>query len=418
MAKQKNKSRYFAKISLGIMGAGFLLTIPFQDSIIVRLLQGGFEAGLVGGLADWFAVTALFRHPFGIPIPHTALLPKKRTTMVNGLISMLENNWLTKSSIQEKLKQIKFTDKLMQIAEKELNSDAFSKRIGSILHQVISHVNPEKVAPIIEKELKKYMLSFDVRGFLQSLVNQAVNKDLDGKALDYVLMETEKWMAKEDTKRKIGVMAKQMLDNTEADGFLKMALHSFSNLINEEKLGNMLQPFFLKRIVLLQEQDNPYRQLILARIRKELEGLKEREELMADISNWKNEFVSSWSPTDQITKSLEQFQNKLLQLTEEKEFIEKHVLAFIREFIEKIKADPEKIERIENWIQTQIYYFIEKNHSKIGILVKENLDKLDNETLINLMENNVGKDLQWIRVNGAICGFLIGIILTTFKLLV
>ncbi|MGP7817296.1 DUF445 domain-containing protein [Niallia sp. 01092] len=418
MSKQKNKSRYFAKISLGIMGAGFLLTIPFQDSIIGRLLQGGFEAGLVGGLADWFAVTALFRHPFGIPIPHTALLPKKRATLVNGLISMLENNWLTKESIQKKLKQIKFTDKLLQIAEKELNSDGFYKRIGSMLHQAISYVNPEKIAPIIEKELKKHILSFDVKNFLQSLVNQAINRNLDEKALNYVLVETEKWLAKEDTKRKIGVMAKQMLDNTKADGFLKMALHSFSNLINEEKLGNMLQPFFLKRIALLQESDNPYRHLILARVHKELESVQDRAELIADINEWKDEMVSSWSPTEQITKSLEQFQNKLLLLTEDKEFIEKHVLTFIRDFIDGIKADPEKLDRMENWIQAQISYFIENNHSKIGMLVKENLDKLDNETLIHLMEQNVGKDLQWIRVNGAICGFLIGIVLAIFKAIV
>ena len=73
------------------------------------------------------------------------------------------------------------------------------------------------------------------------------------------------------------------------------------------------------------------------------------------------------------------------------------------------------MESIENWIQKQILYYLDMNHSKIGVLVKENLDKLDNETLINMMENSVGKDLQWIRVNGAICGFTIGIILTILK---
>ncbi|MGB3892347.1 MAG: DUF445 family protein, partial [Priestia megaterium] len=64
----KKKSKHLAVISLAIMGVGFVATMPFGDSIWGRLLQGGFEAGLVGGLADWFAVTALFRHPLGIPI--------------------------------------------------------------------------------------------------------------------------------------------------------------------------------------------------------------------------------------------------------------------------------------------------------------------------------------------------------------
>lgn len=73
-----------ATISLAIMGVGFVATMPFGDSIWGQLLQGGFEAGLVGGLADWFAVTALFRHPLGIPIPHTALLPKTGSVLQKG----------------------------------------------------------------------------------------------------------------------------------------------------------------------------------------------------------------------------------------------------------------------------------------------------------------------------------------------
>ncbi|MFT8320610.1 MAG: DUF445 domain-containing protein [Bacillus sp. (in: firmicutes)] len=415
MVKQEKKSRYFAKISLGVMGAGFLISIPFQDTLIGRLLQGGFEAGLVGGLADWFAVTALFRHPLGIPIPHTALLPKNRDKMIKALVSILENDWLTKESIQGKIKQIKMTDKLMQAVEKELESDKFNKGIQSILHQAITYVNPEKIAPFIEKELKKYILSLDVTNFLSSIVNQVLKRKLDEKGLDYVLVETEKWLEKDDTKAKIGVMAKQMLDNTEADGFLKMALHSFNNLINAEKLGNILQPFLLKRIVLLREADNPYRHLILSRIRKELNSIQDKKELVDDLNNWLEETVNSWSAADQITAILKQFQHKLILLAHDKAFINQYVLSFIKNFLDEIKENPEKINQIENWIQKQIFYLIEKNHSKIGVLVKENLEKLDNKTLIDIMENNVGKDLQWIRVNGAVCGFIIGIILTIFK---
>jgi uncharacterized membrane-anchored protein YjiN (DUF445 family) len=418
MKKREKKSKYFAKISLAVMGAGFLITTFFQDNLVGRLLQGGFEAGLVGGLADWFAVTALFRHPLGIPIPHTALLPKNRNRMIRALISMLENDWLTKESIQGKIKQIKFTDKLLQIAKKELSTNRLNKAIGSLLFEAVSHANLEKLTPFIVGEIKKNIRSINVAGLLESVVHQAINKKLDEKALDYVLTETEKWMEKEETKVKIGIMAKQLLDNTEADGFLKMAINSFSNLINAEKLGNLLQPFILKRIVLLQEGDNPYRYLILTRIRKELVNVQEREELIVAINDWKETLINDWKPTEQITIILEQLQSKLLVLTQDEDFIDKYVLTFIKDLLEKIEDSQEKINGIEDWIQKQIYYFIDQNHAKIGILVKENLEKLDNETLIDLMENNIGKDLQWIRVNGAICGFFIGVVLTIFEALV
>ena len=415
MIKKGKKSNYLAKISLGVMSAGFLMTIPFQETFMGRLLQGGFEAGLVGGLADWFAVTALFRHPMGIPIPHTALLPKNRDRMIIALISMLEKDWLTKESIKEKIKQINFADKLIQITEKELSAVALKRRISSILNEIINFVNLEKIAPFIEKELKEYLHTLKVEKFLQSIITQALNRKLDEKALNYTLTEIEKWMSKEETKRKIGIMAKQLLDNTEADGFLKVAISTFRNLITEEKLGNMLQPFMLKRIILLQRDDNPYRHLILSRIREELEGMQDKGKLMVEINNWKKTQVNNWSAVDQITEILKQLQKKLILLVEDEEFIDRYVISFIQNFINSILETPEKMESIENWIQKQILYYLDKNHSKIGVLVKENLEKLDNETLINMMENNIGKDLQWIRVNGAICGFSIGIILTIFK---
>ncbi|MDP4087252.1 MAG: DUF445 family protein, partial [Bacillota bacterium] len=113
MSNRTKKSQYLASISLAIMGIGFVITIPFQHSLWGSIIQGGFESGLVGGLADWFAVTALFRHPLGIPIPHTALLPKNRKRITATIISMLENDWLTKESIREKIASIHFTEKLL-----------------------------------------------------------------------------------------------------------------------------------------------------------------------------------------------------------------------------------------------------------------------------------------------------------------
>ena len=97
------------------------------------LLHGGFEAGLVGGLADWFAVTALFRHPLGLPIPHTALLPNNRKRMTNGLVSMLKNDWLSKESIQEKVKHIAFTEKLIAIFVKQIETDTFRKGLIKLI---------------------------------------------------------------------------------------------------------------------------------------------------------------------------------------------------------------------------------------------------------------------------------------------
>src|SRR3954451_21440784 len=154
MSKKRNKSQHLAKISLAVMGIGFVATFPFQNSLWGTILQGGFEAGLVGGLADWFAVTALFRHPLGLPIPHTALLPKNRKRIIAAIISMLENDWLTKESIRKKVSSIPFTEKLFNIAEKALTGQPVRNGMIKLIEHFLQSVDSKKLAPIIEVELK------------------------------------------------------------------------------------------------------------------------------------------------------------------------------------------------------------------------------------------------------------------------
>jgi uncharacterized membrane-anchored protein YjiN (DUF445 family) len=418
MEKRDKRSRHLAAISLAIMGAGFLATMPFQDSLIGKLLMGGFEAGLVGGLADWFAVTALFRHPMGIPIPHTALLPKNRDKVTRALINMLENDWLTKESIMDKFKQIHILDKIFETVEKELHSESVKKSIQSFSLDVVKKIDVERFAPSIEQEIKGFLLSADTSDILQKASNHVLSKEYEAAAFNYVLKETEKWASQDEAKMVLGKLGKQAIDTTEADGLLKFAIQSFSNMITEEKVGNILQSFILKRMKNLQQEDNRYRHMILEKVRKELGSVNEREALMSEIQAWKNKMVEDMDLTGQIRGVLAKSKNRVIAFIETDSFVDDTVTPIVKRFIDEIKEDDGKVSAIESWLHAKIAGLIERNHSKIGKLVRENLDKLDTETLIDMMENNIGKDLQWIRVNGAVCGFLIGIGLTIFKLVV
>lgn len=408
-----NKSKHLAGISLAVMGTGFAATIPFQGTIAGEFLQGGFEAGLVGGLADWFAVTALFRHPFGIPIPHTALLPKNRSRMIKALVHTIENDWLSKESIQTKLTQINMTEKLMPILEKELQSDSFKKTMKSLIIQMIESVDLEKLAPLIQKQLKGYLTADVIMKLLQALIKQVLERKYDEKSFDYLLVKIEEWASRHDQREEFGRFAMRAIDNGEADGFLQFAIKSFRNMINEEKLGKILQDIILNVIRGLRRPDSEYRQAILGRIRKELLGIQENHALLEEIDR----LILEWDPSEKLTTILKKTQDKALAYVEEGTVIDDHLMPFAATFLENIRRDQEKTDAIENKIQEQIALFIEKNHSKIGKLVEENLNKLDDEKLIDMIENNVGKDLQWIRVNGAVCGFFIGIVLTGVKML-
>jgi uncharacterized membrane-anchored protein YjiN (DUF445 family) len=415
MLKGTKKSQHLATISLAVMGIGFIATIPLQHSLWVTILQGGFEAGLVGGLADWFAVTALFRHPLGLPIPHTALLPKNRQRITATIISMVENEWLTKESIRKKIAGFRFTEKLLSIIDQELNSQTLRVTIIKVIQHLIRSIDSEKLAPIVEQELKIKLSELNIKKYLVLITDQITKRKYDEKAFDYILNEIEEWSQRDSTKYRLGSMAVDAIENIKADGFMQFALKSFSNLVNEEKLGNIIQNLIQKGVDSFQDPNNQNRHTLLMYVNNKLQNIKNDENLLKELDGLKIQLLTEWKPEEKIIDFLNQLKHKANVYVEESMFFDSFILPLLEKGLDNIKTDEEKVDGIETWLKQQISNFVEKNHSKIGKLVEENLEKLDDRTLINMIETNVGKDLQWIRVNGAVCGFIIGLFLISIK---
>ncbi len=417
MFNKKGKSEHLATISLAVMAVGFIATIPLPPSFLRTILQGGFEAGLVGGLADWFAVTALFRHPLGLPIPHTALLPKNRSKIIAKIISMLENDWLTKESIREKIATIPFAEKIFALLDKELSSEPVKTRIIALIHHLIKMIEIKKVGPIIEKELKSGLQQIEIKHYLPLLIDQITIRKYDEKTLDFILNEIDDWAKKDSTKYRLGGLAVDAIENIKADGFMQFALKSFTNLVNEEKLGNIIQSLILKGVDSYRDPYNQNRITLMGHIQLKLQSLKSDEKIHHELEQFKSQLIERWELGGKISEFLTGIQQKAYEFVEQPSFYDEYILPIIRNSLTEIRTNHARIEQLETWIKKQISIFVDKNHSKIGKLVEENLEKLDTETLIYMIETNLGKDLQWIRVNGAVCGFLIGLVLVGIKAL-
>lgn len=245
--------------------------------------------------------------------------------------------------------------------------------------------------------------------FLQLLSTQLLKEQFDQRVLDHILKKAETWLKQEQTSQRLGTVSMNLLNKIELDGILQFALNSIKNILSEEKLGNIVKKLLLSGIHSLQDSNDQNRAALILYIRKEIQGINENSELLEGIEKWKNQLLENWEPDETITNMLIHIQKNVLELIETQSFMDIYLIPLINHTLGKIK---ERNTNIDNWIQNQIVNLIENNHSQIGNLVQENLDKLDDETLIDMMENNIGKDLQWIRVNGAVCGFIIGIILT------
>src|SRR5690349_24039789 len=134
--------RQVGNVSLAIAVAGAVAAHvglrggPFADALWLRIVGAGFEAAVVGGLADWFAVTALFRHPLGLPIPHTAIIPARRAKIIDSITAMIQEEWLSPTVIQARLARLSPSALVMDW----LRDQAHMARLASPVRDLLSRL--------------------------------------------------------------------------------------------------------------------------------------------------------------------------------------------------------------------------------------------------------------------------------------
>lgn len=413
----KRNTRHMAAVSLGIMAAGFLITVPFDAIPWVRFIRSGFEAGLVGGLADWFAVTALFRHPLGIPIPHTAILPNNREKVTKGLVSTVQNELLSKDSIRDKMKQLALVSRLLNGVEARLRTEEGTAAIVGVSSFAVQSFPWERLAPVLEREINRRVEAVDLASLASGLVEYGFANQWDGKALDFVLDFAEEYINRESTVLQMGQMASDAIGRIQAGGFMGFALNAFAGFMSEEKLGETIRQLLQGQIRELRQADNPTRVGLSAAAREKLGTLLARPETKEALDRWKRELLERFDLSASLPAFLEQARDRLLAFIRTEAYPRDVVAPVLEQAIARLRSDAEQLERFETFVQDKLAEWVESNHHKIGALIEENIRKYDNETLIALIEDKVGSDLQWIRVNGAICGFFIGIVLAGVHLL-
>ena len=412
----KLQTRKAATIFLLIMLFGFIATLFFNNKIILLLLQSGFEAGLVGGLADWFAVTALFRHPLGIPIPHTALLPSNRERITKALVSTVENDLLNKSSIIGKIQQMDMARKLLGLCDVHMDSKAVKTAIINISRGIVNSISLPDTAAFIQSLAAGYAAKLDSGKLLEMLADEGLKRGYDREIFDNVLDRLEDIAKSEDIQKRIGSTAIGSIKKLHGGGMLQYTLSTVAGIAGENKIGGIIQELLLSVLHDLKNPDHPNRHKALELLAANVRELCSDEALIKKLDGYKDDLIISSSFNDVVVMLLHEIKGTILSHLEDEAYIDETVLPYLREVIKRISMNDEMVGKLDMYIQEQTSDFIDSNHKKIGKLVEENIHKFDNDTLIRLIEDKVGNDLQWIRINGAVCGFLIGIILGLIKL--
>lgn len=413
----ESKTRRIAGISLFIMGAGFIAMLPFQKYAAARLLAGAFEAGLVGGLADWFAVTALFRHPLGIPIPHTALLPRNREKMTQALVTIVQNNLLNKESLVDKLRELEVAERLMSAARKGLASARFKDMAKAWVLSLLSRPL-DKVWNGALPHISRFIRSRNwADGLLELAGGEPAARQATEKLLNVAVDKGTRWVVTDDARRMMGRLAITAIGSLKMNGLMQFAVNAALNYFDEDQIGGAIQLALVTKLREISLEGHPTRESILASLKKEWDAQTKSPENREKWNAKLQELLGNWVDGEKPLALLEELRTKLHDQIESGELLENRVFPFVEETAEKLSRNDRLLATVNSFLQDMTVRFLEANHSRIGGLVRENIEKMDNDTLIALVEDKAGKDLQWIRVNGAVCGFFLGLVFTTVRML-
>lgn len=270
---------------------------------------------------------------------------------------------------------------------------------------------------MLQSGVAAYVRRMNAQDAIEQMIGAMVMGRHDQKVLDYVLQEARSWVNQRDTRNMLGKLAAEKLSEVKMGGLMGFAVQAFGGMMNEEKMGGMLQNMLLSGIDDVMKEENAVREKILYEIRIRLFEFSADEERLKGLQHQLAERIEDEAVTQFLLGQLEGLRAQLVQkLEEDRDRGGRMIFHLYRSLIRTLGKSPEMIDRLESRLLESLIEVVEKNHHRIGKLVKENVDQMDNAALVSMLEDKVGQDLQWIRVNGAICGFVVGIVLSLIQL--
>lgn len=384
---------------LYILSSYFKHTYP-----IFNYLVAFSEAAIVGGIADWFAVTALFRHPLGLPIPHTAIIPNNKNKIGQNISNFIKENFLSSNYVKENLNKIQISSKFGQIVEN--NKTLISDKAISLIYHLSKTFKQEELQEYITKYSRDKIESIDIKSIIVKILMEMKEKKQHQDIVNFILLKVQDWLSDKDNEHSVNEQIKTILKGKDkgkssissslkgwliGEPQLHKYLSDFINYMNKEEnkeIKKKIDAYFSLFIADVQNTDyfEERIQLLKASIIESIDIDDKISEFMKDINEWvESDLISNES----IIK------NK------------------INSIIDNIIFECQNNEKLKSWIQeqslTHLPNFIVTNGNRIDNYFIEYLNKLDSVEISNMIEDKVGDDLQFIRINGTLVGGIIGL---------
>jgi len=365
------------------------------------------EAATIGGLADWYAVVALFRRPLGLPIPHTAIIQSNQHRIADKLGEFIEVHFLEAAPVEAKLREVDFASFVAEWLGDRKRSEDLARFLLRLLPEAISASETSGLKTFITRRVTTQLQSMDLAplaaGTLRAFIAQGRHQGL----LDDLLRAVHGALTQADTmtaiRAKIRDELPTLLKLYRADAFLVKKIVASGGAFFDEVRNDPAHPFrgeFDRMMLAFVDKlstDPAYAERI-GTLKRDLLARPELGELAATV--WSN--VQSF-----IARSA----------AGESHVLQQHLGNVFVEAGMALKGDAEMRAEINQGLVAVLRSFIAEQKSGVSSFISDQVKAWDMGQLISLIEINIGKDLQYIRFNGSLIGGLAGLALYTLELL-
>ena len=385
----------------GLVLAGVIFVIckvVGDDRGIWPFLQAAAEAAMVGGLADWFAVTALFRHPLGLPIPHTAIIPRKKDQIGESLGEFIQQNFLTPEVVGPRLQAARIPQRIGEWLATGDRPEKLSHEFGVALAGVNTVLADEDIRLAIENFANAQLRRLPAAPVVAKVLDLAVEGNQHQVLMTEGLRSLMRFL---DDNR--DVFRKRVAD--ESPEWVPEWLDGrvFNKLFSS--VQNFLADVASDPEHALRIQFDERLRLYAARLRTDPETAGHLEQWKSDLLDHptvRNALASLWAPLKKAVLDAAVDPNSELRRVG---------ASVIRQTGTALRDDPALQAKCDRWLLGVMEHVLAHYSGELSGVITHTVSRWDAESTARRLELQVGRDLQFIRINGTVVGSLVGLVI-------
>jgi uncharacterized membrane-anchored protein YjiN (DUF445 family) len=362
------------------------------------------EAAMIGAIADWFAVTALFRHPMGLKIPHTAIIPNRKDAIAEQFGAFVQNNFLSEEVISSKIRSMNLSRRIAGwIVEKE-NAQAVALQITEGLAGAVRVMNDDDIQLMIEKNVQQRIrdTSFapiigELLSFITSGRRQQELFDSGVKFGLYLLEDSDK-----DIKEKVEQETPWWFPSSVDKAIYRRIVRSTSKMLYEMQVDVF----------------HPIRKRMVGMMNEFMEDLKHSPDIAEKEIAIKEDLLKEPTVRDFTLSLWADIKQALLNQSGDPDAdLTKAIEEAVVKFGQSILDDEVLAKKIDGWAEDSGRYLIRSYGHEVADLISGTIDSWDPKATSERIELQIGRDLQFIRINGTVIGGLAGLTIHTLTVL-